>query len=103
MKNPIKLKKATLFDCTIARDSENREINVANLVGNRVFILDPISKNLELFRSTIELNIMKKLTSLESDNLSKKRSKLSPLVNLIPLPAPHFRGDRPGHRVPAGS
>ncbi|MBI2043798.1 hypothetical protein HYT24_00335 [Candidatus Pacearchaeota archaeon] len=86
MKNPIKLKKATLFDCNIAKDGDQKEINVADLVGKKVFILDPISKNLEFFKSTIESNIMKKLDALESDNLAKKETKVSPLADLMPLP-----------------
>ena len=85
MVNPIKLKKAMLFDCNIVRDSSGQEINVANPVGS-VFNLDPIPPNLETFNSTIGFNIMKKLDALESNNLAKKESKVSPLTNRLPLP-----------------
>jgi hypothetical protein len=78
MEYKVDISKVLLFQCkTIEKD--RIRLNVADVIGNKVFDLSQNPKKYEVLKSTLELNIRRKLASRETSDLSKSEVKISPI------------------------
>lgn len=84
METKLSILKVALFECD-ETEKDNKKINIADLVGKKIFNLEEDAKKYEILKSTLEFNIKKKLTSKEAEDLSKKKcvnSAVSEIFNI---------------------
>lgn len=78
MEYQVNISKVLLFECKTTEKDKNK-LNVADIIGNKVFDLYQNNQKYETLKSTLELNIKRKLASRESKDLSKTEIKTSPI------------------------
>ncbi len=71
MATELNIIRVALFECYKV-EKNNKKVNVADLVGQKIFNLEREEKY-EVLKSTLELNIKKKLTAKEATDLSKNK------------------------------
>ena len=84
MASELDIIRVALFECYEAT-KEKKKINVADLVGKKIFNLQKDKAKFETLKSTLEFNIKKKLTSKEAEDLSKSICVESAVSELFEL------------------
>lgn len=78
MEYKVSISKVLLFECKTT-EKDKKKLNVADIIGNKVFDLSQNSEKYEVLKSTLEFNIKKKLACRESNDLSKIETRISPI------------------------